>query len=277
MLSRDRLIKLPVFLRVSIFLLTLLLLWLPFAVVLQATIQDANLLNILAMSLLFIEFLVLLRFWGRRVYQRSQVFQHYGLSTHPQQLRELLQGLAIGIVTLFVLFWLQSGLGWLIWRSPPTNLPRLIVEGAMTGLGVALAEELVFRGWLLQELERDYTPKTALWIDSFAFALLHFLKPWDEVWRSLPQFGGLLLLGLILVWAKRAASGRLGLPIGVHGGLVWGFYLINVGKWVKYTQQVPEWVTGINRNPLAGIMGLIALAGLAVCMQRWSESKGVGE
>ncbi|MDX2215773.1 MAG: CPBP family intramembrane glutamic endopeptidase [Oculatellaceae cyanobacterium bins.114] len=267
MFSRDRLAKSPVFLRVGIFLLTLLLCWLPFAAILQAAIHDANRLNILAMSLLFVEFLVLLRVWTRRVYHQFPAFRSYGVGISQPQGLELLQGLAIGFITLFALFSIQGWLGWIVWRSPSPDLPRFVLEGALTGLGVGFAEELVFRGWLLQELERDYPPSTALWVNSLAFAILHFIKPWDEVWRSLPQFGGLWLLGLILIWAKRAGQGRLGLPVGLHGGLVWGFYLINVGQWVTYTQQVPEWVTGINHNPLAGIMGLLVLSGLAIYMR----------
>jgi uncharacterized protein len=271
MLLRDRLVKSPAPIRVGAFLLTLMVLWLPFAAILQAVVQDANRLSILAMSLLLVEFLVLLRVWSQQVYQQSSAFQPYGLGNSRQQGAEFLQGLAIAIVVLFGLFWLQAGAGWLVWRSPPPHLPRLILEGAMTGLGVGFAEELVFRGWLLQELEHDYTPQASLWINSLAFAVLHFLKPWDQVWRSLPQFGGLLLLGLILVWAKRAGQGRLGLPIGLHAGLVWSFYIINVGNWISYTQRVPEWITGINQNPLAGLAGLVILSGLAVYMQRRSH------
>ncbi|MBD2462914.1 CPBP family intramembrane metalloprotease [Oscillatoria sp. FACHB-1407] len=267
MFSRDRLAKSPAFIRVGIFLVTLLLGWLPFAAVLRVMVQDANLLNILAMSLLFVEFLVLLRFWGRRIYRQSAVFSSYGLGMSRQQQLDLMQGLAIGLISLFILFWVQAGLGWVAWRSPSPHLPRFFLEGALTGFGVGFAEELIFRGWLLQELEQDYTAKTALWINSFAFAILHFLKPLDEVWQLLPQIGGLWLLGLILVWAKWATQGRLGLPIGLHAGLVWGFYLINVGEWVDYTQQVPEWVTGIDRNPLAGIMGLLVLSGLAIAFR----------
>jgi fructose-specific phosphotransferase system IIC component len=55
----------------------------------------------------------------------------------------------------------------------------------------------------------------------------------------------------------------LGFPIGLHGGLVWGYYIINVGELVKYSGLVPDWVTGVNNNPLQGVMGVLLMSVLA--------------
>jgi membrane protease YdiL (CAAX protease family) len=144
----------------------------------------------------------------------------------------------------------------------------VILEGLASALGIGFAEELLFRGWLLDELQRDYHPRVALWADSTLYALLHYIKPLQEILRTWPGFPGLLLLGLTLVWAKRSRRGRLGLPIGLHAGLVWGYYIINVGQLVQYSGQVPEWITGVDRNPLAGVMGLLFLGVLAFWMRR---------
>jgi len=93
--------------------------------------------------------------------------------------------------------------------------------------------------------------------------------------RTWPQFPGLLLLGLILIWGKRRCQNRLGLSIGLHAGLVWGYYIINIGELVRYSGSVPDWVTGINGNPLAGAIGLLFLSVLAVGMRQMSQrSKG---
>ena len=74
------------------------------------------------------------------------------------------------------------------------------------------------------------------------------------------------VLGMALVWARRSPTGlpgkrlsRLGYPIGLHAGLIWGYYIVNVGGLSEYTGQAPEWVTGIDRNPLAGLLGVILL------------------
>jgi len=180
----------------------------------------------------------------------------------------LLRGVAIGLINILVLFGLQGMLGWLVWQQPSFSMLQLVLEGFITGLGVAFAEELFFRGFIYDELQRDYNSKVVVWGTAIIFAALHFIKPLPEIIRTSPQFLGLLLLGLACVWAKRSCRGRLGLSIGIHGGLVWGNYIIEVGKLANYSGKVPQWVTGINNNPLAGIMGLLGLTLLALWMRQ---------
>lgn len=259
----------PAPVRILAFLLLLALLWLPFAALIQWQIKDPNRVTILAMSLLFVEFLVLMRGWGQRVYGRSHPFRHYGLGWSRQGWVELLQGLGIGLGSLFTLFLLESMVGWVAWQPLTLQVGRFILEGALTGLGTALAEELVFRGWLLDECDRDYAPVRAGWVVAILFATLHFLKPIGEVIRTFPQFPSLVILGIMLVWAKRTVQGRLSLPMGLHGGLVWGYYIVNVGNLITYTGQAPDWVTGIDKNPLAGLAGIACLSLLAA----WTKGR----
>jgi len=137
-------------------------------------------------------------------------------------------------------------------------------------MALGTAEELLFRGWLWDELRRDYSFRISLGVNTLIFATLHFLKPLEAMVKSLPQFPGLVLLGLILIWAKQRSQGKLGLSIGLHAGLVWGYYLINVGNLVTYTGVVPDWVTGVGKNPLAGLVGLGFLGVTAGIMRKRS-------
>jgi hypothetical protein len=59
----------------------------------------------------------------------------------------------------------------------------------------------------------------------------------------------------------------LGLTIGLHGGLVWGYYIIIVGGLIEYSGQVADWVTGVNSNPLQGVMGVLFMSILAFGMR----------
>jgi hypothetical protein len=222
------------------------------------------------MGLLFGFFLLSVQFWGRNVYQESRLLKRYGFHDTRQNGLNLLKGLSIGLLFTLGLFVLEGGLGWLEFQTPSHELPRIILEGFASGLGVGLAEELVFRGWLLDELERDYRPKVSLSADAVIFAVLHFIKPLSEMIRTLPQFPGLVLLGLTLVWSKRSHKNSLGISIGLHGGLVWGYYIINVGKLVQYSGQVSPWITGVDSNPIAGLTGLLLLGILAF----WMRGKG---
>ena len=104
---------------------------------------------------------------------------------------------------------------------------RIVIEGLFSALGIALAEELLFRGWLLDELQRDYGKKTCIWVTAIAYAVAHFLKPIEEIIRTAVTFPALVLLGIALVLAKYKHSDRLGISIGIHTGLVWAYLLLN--------------------------------------------------
>lgn len=267
-----RIAQYPAPARLGIFLLALLLLWVPLAAPIHLLGIDPNLETILTMGLLFVEFLLLLRVWGKKVYGQPYLLKRYGLERTRQNGIELLTALSIGVLLVLCLFAFEGQMGWLVWQPPSMFLPRLILEGLLSALGVGFAEELVFRGWLLDELQRDYRPNIALWTDASIFAVLHFIKPFSEILRTFPQFPGLLLLGLTLVWAKRRHRGRIGISIGLHAGLVWGYYIINVGQMTQYTNSVSDWITGVDKNPLAGLMGLLFLGAIAFWMKRGVRS-----
>ncbi|MBV9388500.1 MAG: CPBP family intramembrane metalloprotease [Chroococcidiopsidaceae cyanobacterium CP_BM_ER_R8_30] len=270
-LSPLTLAQYPAPIRLGIFVLALLLVWAPLAVPIYWLVGDRNLVSILTMVLLYGEFLILVQFWGKRVYRQPQVLRSYGLQGTRRNAKELLSGLVLGVAVTLGLFGIEGWLGFLVWERSPVYLPMMVVEGLISALGIGLGEEFLFRGWLLDELQRDYRPRAALWANATLFALLHYIKPLPEIIRTWSGFPGKLLLGLTLVWAKRSSQGRLGLPIGLHAGLVWGYYIINVGQIVKYTGQVPDWVTGIDKNPLAGVVGLVFLSILAFWMNRRSR------
>jgi len=267
-----RIASYPVSARLGLFILALLLLWLPIAAPLYLILrEDANATTIATMGMLFVAFLILVQFWGKHVYQHPHLLRRYGLEwTRPNGI-DLLRGLSIGLLTTLTLFALMGALGWLQFQQPSSEFVKVVGEGLLSALGIGLAEELVFRGWLLDELERDCSPAWALGIDAIAFATLHFLKPLSEVIRTFPQFPGLLLLGLTLVWAKRSRRGRLGIAIGLHAGLVWGYYILNIGKLFQYTDRVSPWLTGVDGNPVAGGMGLLGLGLLALWMRRQNQ------
>ncbi|TAF11188.1 MAG: CPBP family intramembrane metalloprotease [Nostocales cyanobacterium] len=257
----------PVPLRLGCFILALSILWLPLAIPIYLLVSDTNLESILTMVILYVEFIFLLKLWGKRVYQKPKILTHYGLEFSRLNGIVFLQGLAIGLISILIVFSLQGLLGWVIWQQPKVLLLKIILEGFLVSFGVGLAEELLFRGWLLDELERDYNLGLAACIDAILFAVAHFIKPLAAIIHTLPQFPALVLLGLTQVWGKRGTRGRLGLPIGLHSGLVWGYYIINVGELTKYSGVVPDWITGVNNNPLQGIMGVLSMCGLAWWMR----------
>lgn len=262
----------PAPLRLVVFAFILLALWLPIAIPAHLLIRDQNLASMITLLVLYAEFLWLVRQWGRFVHQEPHILNHYGLEWSRRNGVELLVGLAIAMASVLLVMGLQTLFGWVAWKTASPNLAQIILEGLLVSLALGFAEELLFRGWVLDELQRDYLPSVVLWTDAFIFAALHL---------RLLTFPALILLGVALVWAKRSRGewqfgkrrDRLGLPIGLHAGLVWSNYILEVGQLMTYTGRVPAWVTGIDRNPLQGLVGLVLLGSLAFGMWRFTRSQ----
>ncbi|MEL6468100.1 MAG: type II CAAX endopeptidase family protein [Cyanobacteria bacterium J06623_4] len=267
--------------RIGCFLALLLVVWSPVAASVywsQGWFYDSDTAEIFALVLLYVGFLLGLPVWGSAVHGWVSPFQRCGLLFQAQTLRDGLVALLIGVLGVFSLFGLASLLGWATPTPPSPRLARFVLEGLVMALAVGLAEELLFRGWVLAELEKNHTPAAALAMNALFFASTHFIKPWPEILRTLPQFLGLVVLGMALVWARRSPTGkekrtRLGYPIGLHAGLIWGYYIVNVGGLSAYTGRAPAWVTGIDNNPLAGLLGVVLLGLIARQFAKTAQPK----
>jgi membrane protease YdiL (CAAX protease family) len=248
--------------RLGLFLAALLLIWLPIAAPIYLTWREASGTGLAI--LVYCEFIALIWLWGRKIEQKARPYTYYGLVFSWQNLRECIIGIGFGLVSLSLLMLTEVSLGWLSWRAG-VDWQGAVLPGLLTGIGAGFAEELLFRGWLLTELDKDYGKQRSLFLNSGIFALLHinFANLFASIAVVGVQLPGLILLGMDLVWAKRAHCNRLGLAIGLHGGLIWGYYIANTTKLFVPNQVVPEWVTGIGGNPLAGVMGLLFLGAIA--------------
>lgn len=277
----SRLAKASPLVRVMVFLGLVLLVWAPVALPLywlsaQGFLPGGDL---FPTALLYLVFLAVLPRWQKQVHGVSRPWQRVGFSGWASLGRGLWQGWLIGTLSLGVLVLVQLGLGWAsLSAALGWGLVGVAVGGAVTALAVGWSEEVLFRGWLLWELEQGGTPAVALVISSVIFAVAHFIKPPAVLLAMLPQFLGLLLLGMVLVWARRIPLGSqgstgLGHAVGLHGGLVWGYYLVNVGHLMEPTGAIPAWVTGLDDNPLAGLLGLVLLSLLGGLFYRWSRPK----
>lgn len=263
-----RLAKFPAPVRIVCFLLILLLFWVPIAGPIALLVTDQNLESLLTMPILYLEFLVLIQVWNRLLYSESKPLHRYGLRPFSSNGRNLLAGLCLGWGTVFSLFLLEGELGWVQWLPISATLPRIVGEALLISVLLAFAEELLFRGWLFNELERDYSSSAATVASSLIFAIAHFIRPLSELMAAWLTFPALLVLGLSLAWAKRATNGLIGLSIGIHGGLVGGYYILNVGHLIHPVATVPTWLTGMNGNPLASFPGVITLGVMAIGLRQ---------
>lgn len=147
--------------------------------------------------------------------------------------------------------------------------PALLANAAALLLGVGFAEELLFRGWLWGELELLLPRRRALGLQALLFALVH---PWYQLppLPGLALLGGLTLLGLALALLRRRLGGNLWGPIGLHGGLVGGWFLVQKGL-LEIRSTAPHWLVGPGDgdvNPIGGLLGWLGLGVLLLVLER---------
>jgi len=283
MISPSRIAHWPPLLRAIAFIAGVIVGWLPFALPFYWLSAQGKLPggDLAPTALLYLFFLGLLPRWERKIHHIQHPWYYIGLTDRVSVLVPLVRGVCIGLASVGILAGLQVMFGWAEVSLVNQNWAGLVLAGSLTAMAVGWAEELLFRGWLLRELEQGSSATTALVGTSLIFALAHFIKPLDVILATLPQFFGLLLLGLILGWARRTSvlggnggtTTSLGLPIGLHSGLVWGYYILSVGDLLAPTAAVPDWVTGRDGNPMAGMLGVILLGGLAMWFRHQAHRK----
>ena len=201
----------------------------------------------------------------RRAWGSSEPWRNLGVrAPAPAVARALLRGV---IKALLLLGLVAAGLalaGQLSWQ--PRLTAPLVLNALLLALGVGFAEELLFRGWLLGELTLLLGRQRALWLQAALFSLVHTrfnLPPW----LLLALLGGLLLLGLALGLQRRADGGLLWGAIGLHGGLVGGWFLLQQGL-VQVNATAPSWLIG-PANPIGGLLGWLGLGLLLLVRRRW--------
>ena len=138
--------------------------------------------------------------------------------------------------------------------------PEILLNSIVLIIGVGFAEELVFRGWLLEELKNQYGFKKALIFQALAYSIVHigFDTPF---WQMTSILFGLFLLGILLTLIRIKDDNSLWGCAGLHGGLVGIWFLINNGL-IEISKDAPIWLVGpgnINTNPLGGIYGITLL------------------
>ena len=138
--------------------------------------------------------------------------------------------------------------------------PDIIINAIFLILGIGFAEELIFRGWLLEEFKNKFGLKKAIIGQALIFSLVHI--GWDlPVWQMISILTGLFLLGILLSLIRIKDENSLWGCIGLHGGLVGLWFIANNGL-LFISKDSPLWLVGpgiINRNPLGGVYGISIL------------------
>jgi membrane protease YdiL (CAAX protease family) len=208
-------------------------------------------------------------FMARRFLDRRS-FVSLGLRLSLWTVWDVFVGFAIGGLIMGLIFYLEWAKGWLnvdgfAWQYYPLEEARSATLAMLvTFIFVGWQEELVSRGYQLQNLIEGLNVFWGVLVSSAIFSLLHLTNPGTTLLPAL----GILLAGVFLSFAYLVTR-QLWLPIGLHigwnffEGTVFGYPVSGVNDFHIIRQSVngPTLITGGVFGPEGG---LILLAGLGL-------------
>jgi uncharacterized protein len=181
-------------------------------------------------------------------------------------LQELFLGGLIGSALMLVPALFLGMFGWVRWQWNPEGVSTLS-SSLLLFAGVAVAEELLFRGFLFQRLIAGVGQWAAQLIVAVFFLLTHLNNPGMiggiKAMASINIFLASILLGLAFIHTK-----SLAMPLGLHltanfvqGGVL-GFGVSGAeqpGLLIPVFSDAPAWLTGGQFGLEASLPGLICV------------------
>ena len=193
-----------------------------------------------------------------------------GLKIDLWLLLDILSGIFIALLMMGLIYLIEWSLGWasfegFAWQSDTASN---VILNTLLYLGIFILvgwnEELLFRGYRLQNLSDGLKPIWGVVFSSLWFGIAHLANPNTDA--KFFVAGGIFLAGVFLAYGYIATK-QLWLPIGLHIG--WNFFEgvgfgfpvsgLDVYRLVHITVNGPELWTGGAFGPEAG---LVLLPGL---------------
>ena len=226
----------------------------------------------------FVLFLLVMPRWADLRWSEPRPWEALGIrgakpQEQPAPAAALLKGLLIaaGLLMVITSVVLIDGSG--NWRGEVDATQ--LTNAVLLCFGVGFAEELIFRSWLWTELQEMIGSRRAAWAQAGIFSLVH-----TRFNLGLGAMGGLLiglfLLGMVLASQRQSDRGALWGCIGLHGGLVAGWFLLQNGL-LQLSPNAPPWLVGPggnSPNPLGGLVGISSLLVLLL-IQRTAVAKAL--
>ncbi|WP_022892397.1 CPBP family intramembrane glutamic endopeptidase [Agromyces subbeticus] len=184
-----------------------------------------------------------------------------------------LGGLALATVTIGII----ALLGGYQITGAGTAAGALTVVGMMCA--VAVTEEVLFRGVILQLLERAFGTWIALAGSGVLFGLVHLLNPGATLWGAV----AIAVEAGLMLGAAFVATRSLWLPIGLHLG--WNVAIVALfgtvssgsdaqGSLVDAVTQGPAWLTGGTFGPEASLVAVLACSAVTTALMVWAHRNG---
>ncbi|MBU0495396.1 MAG: CPBP family intramembrane metalloprotease [Chloroflexi bacterium] len=219
--------------------------------------------------------------WLFRYFLDGQSFVSLGFRRRGC-LADTVLGVALGFVLMAIIFGVEIAAGWLrvdglvaLPTAVVTVLAYLVIY-----LIVGFIEELSFRGYIFGNLRDGFGPIVAVILASLIFGVAH---------AGNPNFGPVALFNIALVGMffcyAYVATNNLWLPIAYHfswnycQGTIFSFPVSGIsgeGLFITSLTGAPDWITGGNFGPEAGLLGTIAILASFGVVWAWTRMRARG-
>jgi len=209
----------------------------------------------------FLLFIFFLPYWFYIRWNISSTWVLLGINKNKlfKNIVHFSQGILFSLVLIILILLplLQNNyISWIGEFSPNTLLNSIAL-----GLGVGFAEEIIFRGWLLEELKFEYGIKIAVALQALVFSFVHNLSN-EFFWNIIGLRLGFILLGIFLSLVRIRDKGSLWNCIGIHGGLVGIWFFLNNGL-IEFKENTSSFLAGPFTqnipNPIGSISAILIL------------------
>jgi membrane protease YdiL (CAAX protease family) len=208
-------------------------------------------------------------------------FVSLGLQWSSQGAADLLFGFFLSGIMAGAVFAVMAALGYVgniqiaasFWSAAGLLTGSLLI---MTLVG--FWEELVFRGYILQNMAEGMGLRTAVLVSCLLYGLIHSANPNAGLLSTaiIVLFGYLRIYGLL-------RTGQLWLSIGMHAG--WNFFQATVFGFaasghaedrtlVTHDALAADWLSGGDFGPEASIVTIPVVLFALVAMRQWSSIVG---
>ena len=137
----------------------------------------------------------------------------------------------------------------------------LLLDILFTSIFVGVAEELLFRVWLFEELKLFLSTNKAIFLQSIVFSMVHPYDSGDSLTVNILLKIGLLFLGIYLNLLRINNYPNIFPSIAFHGGIVGYIFLAKSIFHVQgnyplliYGNQYDNFI-----NPISGLIGIFTL------------------
>jgi len=219
--------------------------------------------------------IILAATWIRQLLRRMPLSEVLG-RLNGQWARQLALGCGLGAALMLAPALVLALGGWISWRPNPAGLDAFTASLAVMA-AVAVAEELMFRGFLFQRFVAGLGVWPAQILIGGLFLLTHLdndgMQGAAKVWAGINIFLASILFGLAYLRTQ-----SLALPIGIHfmanvtqGGVL-GLGVSGAseqGLLAPHLARGMTWLTGGSFGLEASLPGLVAVIVLLVILFRW--------